>query len=134
MDNQLQKYNADVMKSLSKLQAKMTIFDPKRVSVVTRTDLDNLKSEIVAQLTETIEKLESKVSDLEQSNYEMRHRIDSMEQKFENILSEIAEVGYTAEKASFDINELEQYTRKSSIRVFGGENEGIEKPVKKFKT
>lgn len=85
--------------------------------------IDSAKEELILIMSERIEKLESRVLDLEMKNDRMCNRMVQLERRMDGADESIGEVGFLAEKANYDINELEQYTRKSSIRIFGLEDE-----------
>lgn len=139
-NSHLKKFGEDMMKAISNLESKASCIDQKLSGMVTtetlndkfskmatKSDLAKATSEIVNKLNTKIENLESRVFDLENTNDDLTKKVQFLETKLSKLEDTVTEVGYTAEKADHDINNLEQYTRKSSIRIFGLNDDKDEK-------
>lgn len=95
--------------------------------MATKSDLANATSEIVNKLNEKVDTLENRVFELETTTDDLNRKVASLEKKIMQMEESISEIGYAAEKAEYGVNELEQYTRKSSVRIFGLPDERDEK-------
>ncbi|OWF36874.1 Protein unc-13-like C [Mizuhopecten yessoensis] len=141
MDNvQLKKFGEGMMRAMSSLESKVCCIDQKLSEMVTveslndkfskmatKTDLEKATSEIVNRLNDKVDILENRVFDLETTNDELKKKVTRLENNMEKMKEAISEVGYAAEKAEYGVNEIGQYTRKSSVRIFGLEDDRDEK-------
>lgn len=139
-NTQLKKLGEGMMSAITNLESKMNCIDQKLSGMVTveslnekfskmatKSDLVNATSEIVDKLNKKVDILETRIFDLEVTNDDLKRKVVSLESKVNRMEDIVKEVGYTAEKAEYGLNELEQYTRKSSIRIFGLHDDEKEK-------
>lgn len=102
-------------------------FQNKFEKLVTKSDLekvvDRVKREITTEMTEKIYKLESRIFELEIKNDDLYKRNEYLREQIQYSREYIEDVDYGVQMALKKTNDLEQYTRKSSVRIFGLEDE-----------
>ena len=95
--------------------------------LVTKSDLekvvDRVKREITTEMTEKMDKLESRIFELEIKNDDLYQKKENLREQIQYSREYIEDVDYGVQMALKKTNDLEQYTRKSSVRIFGLEDE-----------
>lgn len=81
--------------------------------------VDRVKREITTEMTEKMDKLESRIFELEIKNDDLYKENENIREQIQGSQEYIEDVDYGVHMA----NDLEQYTRKSSVRIFGLEDE-----------
>jgi len=102
-------------------------FQNKFEKLVTKSDLekvvDRVKREITTEMTEKMDKLESRIFELEIKNDDLYKENENLREQIQGSREYIEDVDYGVHMALKKTNDLEQYTRKSSVRIFGLEDE-----------
>ena len=95
--------------------------------LVTKSDLekvvDRVKREITTEITEQMDKLESRIFELEIKNDDLYKKNENLREQIQYSREYIEDIDYGVQMALKKTNDLEQYTRKSSVRIFGLEDE-----------
>jgi hypothetical protein len=103
------------------------VFQNKFEKLVTKSDLekvvDRVKREITTEMTEKMDKLECRIFELEIKNDDLYKKNENLREQIQNSREYIEDVDYGVHMALKKTNDLEQYTRKSSVRIFELEDE-----------
>lgn len=87
------------------------------------TKLDQIKTEIISSVkmfTEArLDKLDTKVMELEQENSSLRNDVDKLSKEKHDLHDELSVVRNTVSSLEQDVAEMEQYSRRFNVRVFG---------------
>ena len=104
------------------------VFQNKLEKLVTKSDLekvvDRVKREITTKMTEKMDKLECRIFELEIKNDDLcKKKNENLREQIQNSREYIEDVDYGVHMALKKTNDLEKYTRKSSVRIFELEDE-----------
>ena len=83
------------------------------------TEMNRLKSDIIQTLTVKVTELEGRMFDLESENKQLRQEVETLKQNQTNTEERLEQTLYAMTLTNDKINDVEQWTRKSSVRVFG---------------
>lgn len=107
-----------------------TEFSKKFDQLVTKEFLENViagvKRELKEEMSEKMDKLESRIFELELKHDELMKENESLKSHANKNSEFIDEVDNGVQNALQKTNDLEQYTRKSSVRIYGIEDEEYE--------
>ena len=81
--------------------------------------LDNVKTEIIKSFEEKLEKMAGKIFEIERKQNKLIEENIELEKENRAMHEKIKAIDFTANLALTRTNNLEQYTRKDSIRIFG---------------
>ena len=85
--------------------------------LVTKSDLekvvDRVKREITTEMTEKMDKLESRIFELEIKNDDLYQKNENLREQIQYSRAYVEDVDYGVQMALKKTNDLEQYTRKS---------------------
>jgi hypothetical protein len=118
-----------VLEVNTKMNSMLTkeVFQNKFEKLVTKSDLekvvDRVKREITTEMTEKMDKLECRIFELEIKNDDLYKKNENLREQIQNSREYIEDVDYRVHMALKKTNDLEQYTRKSSVRIFELEDE-----------
>ena len=82
------------------------------------TEMNRLKSDIIQTLTVKVTELEGRMFDLESKNKQLRQEVETLKQNQTNTEERLEQTLYAMMLTNDKINDVEQWTRKSSVRVF----------------
>ena len=84
-----------------------------------QTSMTKFTETIVTKLSENVEKLTSKVFDLELANAQLKVDMGKQQSQIESLTNLLKRHDHKLKNAETKENDNEQYSRKSSVRVFG---------------
>ena len=92
-------------------------------NMITKEDLkqqiEGAKNDIVSCINERMDKLELRIFTLEVQNEKLEKENKRLQGKCSKLESDVSSAVFSSNLALTKLNDLEQYTRKSSIRIFG---------------
>ena len=103
----------------SDLQSVMSQLTVISENMIKKDDLEHAKNDILASINERMEKLELRIFTLEVCNDQLEKENKTLKDKCNKLECDVNSAMFSSNVALGKINDLEQYTRKSSIRVFG---------------
>lgn len=132
-----------IMQQLNSLGAMVAGISEKMNSMITNTEFSNkfdqlvtkeflenviagVKRELKEEMSEKMDKLESRIFELELKHDELLKENESLKKHVNENSTFINEVDNGVQNALQKTNDLEQYTRKSSVRIYGLEDEEYE--------
>ena len=83
------------------------------------TEMNRLKSDIIQTLTVKVTELERRMFDLESENKQLRQEVETLKQNQTNTEERLEQTLYAMTLTNDKINDVEQWTRKSSVTMFG---------------
>ena len=84
-----------------------------------KNQLEIMKTEIIAKFDEKVQKMDGKIFQLEKENEKLKIENTKFTKRIETAKQKEKECDFSAKLALTRTNNLEQYTRKDSIRIFG---------------
>ena len=116
-----------VLSELKTIADQQTEINKKLDLVLTKDDLKKrlteIKQDILSILQEKLDKLEVKLLQIQLHNDELKNNNIKLKQENARLKDEIKGANVTSGIALININNLEQHTRKDSIRLFGVKDE-----------
>ena len=83
------------------------------------TEMNRLKSDIIQTPTVKVTELERRMFDLESENKQLRQEVETLKQNQTNTEERLEQTLYAMTLTNDKINDVEQWTRKSSVTMFG---------------
>ena len=83
------------------------------------TEMNRLKSDIIQTPTVKVTELERRMFDLKSENKQLRQEVETLKQNQTNTEERLEQTLYAMTLTNDKINDVEQWTRKSSVTMFG---------------
>ena len=133
MDQNIKQMNTKISKTVT-VEDLTTKFKTMVTKEFLTTTIEKVKDEIKDMMNEKIDKLESRIFDLELSNDKLKQENDIMKNHISRQEDRMDGLEDGLNLCFQEKNDLEQYTRKSSIRITGlddhDKDENIEESIK----
>ena len=111
------------MQELKKISEQQQVVNSKLCESLSKDDFKNqleiMKTEIIAKFYEKVQKMEGKIFQLKKENEKLKIENTKLTKRIETTEQKAKECDFSAKLALTHTNNLEQYTRKDSIRIFG---------------
>jgi hypothetical protein len=83
------------------------------------SEIKALKTDIIESVSTKIQEIEGRMFELETENKQLKQEVNRCKQKQDDIEERLVQTLYAITLSNNKVNDLEQWTRKSSVRVFG---------------
>lgn len=114
---------ASQLEAMNKKLANVISKDDKTLQKLIRQTFKEMKEELLKSVSHRIDILEGKLFEKEKENDNLKEKIESLEKANETLKTKneekVVEMEKEIAKRKKELNELEQYGRRNSIRIFG---------------